>query len=46
MAKRNYPIEEASVYLEPNVLGGQYEQLTDKMKIIFVHLFVFKNEAL
>ena len=46
MARRGCPIEEASVCLEPNKWGGRYEQLTDKMKIIFVQLFMFENDEI
>ena len=46
LAKRLCPIDEASVCLKPNVCTSEYTELVDKMRIIFVHLYRFKNKQL
>ena len=44
MAKKLYPIQGASVFLEPTVLDEDYTKLSNKMRIIFVLLSKFKEE--
>ena len=46
LAKRLCPIDEASVCLKPNICTSEYTELVDKMRIIFVHLYRFKNKQL
>ena len=46
MANRECPIEEVSSYLKLNVFGEGYEELSNKMRIIFIHLSKFKEGKL
>ena len=46
MANRMCPIEEELVCLTPNLFGEGYEKSIDKMKIIFVQLYKFKENKL
>ena len=46
MAKRNCPIEQASVYLEENTWCKESKRLSTKFRIIFVQLSRFKDDKL
>ena len=46
IAKRLHPIEDAVMYYRPTTLNGEYKELFDKMRVIFVQLSKFKEKRI